>query len=47
MINRDENKINIDPKYTDDISFLKSDESKINQIERIVPSMLIEKGLVH
>lgn len=47
MINRDENKINIDPKYTDDISFLKSDESKINQIERIVPSMLIEKGLVN
>ena len=28
MINIDEHKKNIDPKYADDISFLRSDESK-------------------
>ena len=45
IIDKDQHKICIDPKYADDISFLRSDESKINQIERIIPEMLKKEGL--
>ena len=45
-MDRDEHKINIDQKYADDISFLRSYESKINQVERIIPTMLKEEGLM-
>lgn len=40
IIDKDIHKININPKYADDISFIRSDKSKINQAERIVPQML-------
>ena len=46
MMDRDEHKINIDQKYADDISFLRSYESKINQVERIIPTMVKEEGLM-
>ena len=45
IIDRDTHKIQIDPKYADDISFLRSDESKIKQIERVMPVMLADEGL--
>ena len=45
IINRDVHKITIDWKYADDISFLRSEESKINQVEREIPAMLLTKGL--
>ena len=45
IIDRDARKINIDPKYADDITFIRSDRSKINQIERMMPEMLLEQGL--
>ena len=35
----------IDPKYADDITFIRFEEAKINQVERAVPSMLCEEGL--
>ena len=34
VIPKDKHNVKIDPKYADDISFLRSDESKIKQIER-------------
>ena len=45
LIDRDIHHVEIDPKYADDISFLRSEESKINQVERIIPAMLEESGL--
>ena len=45
IIDRDARKINIDPKYADDITFIRSDRSKINQIERMMPKTLLEQGL--
>ena len=39
-INKDTHKININPKYADDICFIRSDEAKIHQVERIIPPIL-------
>ena len=44
IIDRDAHKITIDPKYADDISFLRSDEPEINQVEREIPFMLLTEG---
>ena len=40
VIPKDKHNVKIDPKYADDISFLRSDESKIKQIERVLPENL-------
>ena len=45
IIDRDKLQIEIDSKYADDITFIHSKEAKINQVERVVPSMLCEEGL--
>lgn len=42
-VDRDKLKTNIDTKYADNISYLRSDESKINQVQRIVPSIFKEE----
>ena len=45
FIDWDVHKITIDPKYADDILFLGSYESKIKQVEREIPAMLLTEGL--
>ena len=40
VIPKDKHNVKIDPKYADDISFLRSDENKIKQIERVLPENL-------
>ena len=45
IVDRDKLQIEIDPKYADDITFIRSEEAKINQVERVLPSMLSEDGL--
>lgn len=45
LIDRDLNKIEIDPKYSDDINFIRSDYSKIKQLKRLVPNLLKENNL--
>ena len=44
-MDRDIHKITIEPKDADDISFLRSDESKINQVESEITAMLLTEGL--
>ena len=46
LIDRDHHQVEIDPKYADDIRFLRSCENKLNQVERVVPNVLKEKGLI-
>ena len=45
MISRDTHCIEIDPKSSDDINFIRSWYPKINQAKRLVREMLSEKGL--
>ena len=45
IVDRDKLQIEIDPKYADDTTFICSEEAKINQVERVLPSMLSEEGL--
>ena len=45
VINRDKVNIEIDPKYADDITFIRYEETKINIVERVIPPMLLENGL--
>ena len=45
IVDRDKLQIEIDPKYADDITFIHSEEAKINQVERVVPSILCKEGL--
>ena len=46
MIKRDAHCNAIDPKYSDDINFIRSWYPKISQAKRLIPKMLSEKGLV-
>ena len=46
VIKQDNNNVKIHPKFADDISFIRSDQSKINQIERLLPGMLKENNLI-
>ena len=45
IVNRDKANIEIDPKYADDITFIRSEEVKINQVESVIPPMLLEEGI--
>ena len=45
FVDKDKHKVEVDPKYADDITFVRTDESKINQIERLMPEMLKENNL--
>ena len=37
--------VEVDPKYADDITFVRTDESKMNQVESVVLAMLEENNL--
>ena len=45
VIDKDRRKVEIDPKYAEDITFIRSQDAKINQVERLVPPMLADEGL--
>ena len=45
IVDRERLQIETDPKYADSITFIRSEEAKINQVEKVVPSMLCEEGL--
>ena len=45
IVDRDKLQIEIDPKYADGITFIRSEKAKINQVERVLPSKLSEEGL--
>ena len=36
----------IDPKYSDDMAFIRSTNSKINRIKSVMPGMLAESDLI-
>ena len=40
VIDKDVHKVDINPKYSDDISFIRSDQARISQVERLIPPML-------
>ena len=44
-MDKDKHNVEIDPKYADGITFVRTDESKMNQVERVVPEMLEENNL--
>ena len=44
LVRKDVRNIQIDPKYSDDMSFIRSQLAKINSIKRVVPDMLIENS---
>ena len=46
LIRKDEHDVEIDPKYADDIRFIRSVGHKLNQVERIIPSMLSKYDLI-
>ena len=46
LVRKDERNIQIDPKYSDDMSFIRSQLAKINSIKRVVPDMLKEADLI-
>ena len=39
-IQKDQHEVEIDPRCADDVSFLRSNESKMNQVKRMIPNML-------
>ena len=45
LVDKDKHNVEVDPKYADDITFVQTDESKMNQIERVVPEMLEQNNL--
>ena len=46
VIDKDSRKVEIDPKYADDITFIRSQDVKINQVARLVLPMLADEGLL-
>ena len=46
VINRDKIKLELDPKYADDVTFIRSHMSEINKIKRMLPSVLEEGNLI-
>ena len=45
-LSKDKHNLEIDPKYADDINFVRLEKSKINQITRTLPRLLEEKNLI-
>ena len=45
LTDKDTHEIQIDPKYADDITFLRSSKPKMNKVKRIIPEMLQRGGL--
>ena len=46
LVEKDRHKIQIDPKYADDVTFIRSHISKINMVKRTIPDMLKEGNLI-
>lgn len=46
LVRNDQQNIDIDPKYSDDLSFVRSMKAKINTIKRTIPTMLKEADLI-
>ena len=46
LIDKDKHKVELDPKYADDINFIRTDRSKIEMIKRVIPDMLREADLI-
>ena len=44
-VDKDKHNVEVDPKYADDITFVRTDESKMNQIERAIPEMVEQNNL--
>ena len=45
-LSKDKHNLEIDPKYADEINFVRLEKSKINQITRTLPRLLEEKNLI-
>ena len=46
IISKDVHNVEVEPQYADDITYIRSDYSKINQIKRTVPPKLKENNLL-
>ena len=46
LIRKDKHDVAIDPKYADDLTFIRSVEHRLNQVERLIPPMLNEYDLM-
>ena len=46
LVREDRHNISIDPKYSDDLSFIRSMLAKINTVKRIIPGMLKDADLI-
>ena len=46
ILDKDKINLELDPKYADDVTYIRSHESKINKIKRLLPSMLQEGNLI-
>ena len=44
-MDKDKHNVEVDPKYADDITLVRTDELKMNQVERVIPKMLEENNL--
>ena len=45
LIDKDAHQVDIDPKYADDISFIRTDETKMNETKRLLPDLLKKENL--
>ena len=45
LVDKDKHNVEVDPKYADNITFVRTEESKMNQVERVVPELLEENNL--
>ena len=46
LVKKDQLNVEIDPKYSDDMSFVRSMRAKLNMIKRVIPDMLAEADLI-
>ena len=44
-MDKDKHNVEVDPEYADDIMFVGTDKSKMNQVKRVIPKMLEENNL--
>ena len=45
LIDRDAHQVVIDPKYADNISSIRTDDIKMNQVKRLLPDLLMKGNL--
>ena len=44
-MDKDKHNVEVDPEHADDIMFVRTDKSKMNQVKRVIPKMLEENNL--